>query len=236
MNRRSLLAGAAAAGTVGLAGCLGGLLATTSRESTPAGVSESVLAATDYELVGIEERTSEETVDLAGQSETVTVTSYLTTYERRVGIEGVAEAATATFTVFSTPKIAVFGRPLNPVADQSTRELVGLVGAEYDSIDDVDHEADATVTILDQQTTKSRFAATTSIGGFPIDLDIHVTEAVERGDDLVVTFAAYPRSFREVEADNATALAESVTADPPAAANESVTGEPPAQNESASDQ
>ena len=236
MNRRSLLAGAAAAGTVGLAGCLGGLLATTSRESTPAGVSESVLAATDYELVGIEERTSEETVDLAGQSETVTVTSYLTTYERRVGIEGVAEAATATFTVFSTPKIAVFGRPLNPVADQSTRELVGLVGAEYDSIDDVDHEADATVTILDQQTTKSRFAATTSIGGFPIDLDIHVTEAVERGDDLVVTFAAYPRSFREVEADNATALAESVTADPPAAANESVTGEPPAQNESASGQ
>ena len=61
-------------------------------------------------------------------------------------------------------------------------------------------------------------------------------QILERGDDLVVTFAAYPRSFREVEADNVTALAESVTADPPAAANESVTGEPPAQNESASGQ
>ena len=236
MNRRSLLAGAAVAGTVGLAGCLGGLLSTASRESTPAGVSESVLAATDYELVGVDERTAERTVELAGQSETVTVTSHLTTYERRVGIEGIAETATATFTVFSTPKIAVFGRPLNPVADQSTRELVGLVEREYDSIDDVDHEADATVTILDQQTTKSRFTAAASIGGFPIDLDIHVTEAVERGDDLVVTFAAYPRSFREVEADNVTALAESVTADPPAEANESATGDPPARNESTPNQ
>jgi len=233
MNRRSLLAGAAAAGTVGLAGCLGGLLSTTSRESTPAGVSESVLAATEYELVGIERRTTEQTVEFAGQSETVTVTSYLTTYERRVGIEGVAEAATATFTVFSTPKIAVFGQPLNPVAEQSTRDLVGLVEREYDSIDDADHEADTTVTILDQQATKSRFAATTNVGGFPIDLDIHLTEAVDRDSDLVVTFAAYPRSFREVEADNVTALAESVTADPPAT-NESVAGDP--SNESAADQ
>ena len=233
MNRRSLLAGAAAAGTVGLAGCLGGLLSTTSRESTPAGVSESVLAATEYELVGIERRTTEQTVEFAGQSETVTVTSYLTTYERRVGIEGVAEAATATFTVFSTPKIAVFGQPLNPVAEQSTRDLVGLVEREYDSIDDTDHEVDTTVTILDQQATKSRFAATTNVGGFPIDLDIHLTEAVDRDSDLVVTFAAYPRSFREVEADNVTALAESVTADPPAT-NESVAGDP--SNESAADQ
>ena len=233
MNRRSLLAGAAAAGTVGLAGCLGGLLSTTSRESTPAGVSESVLAATEYELAGIERRTTEQTVEFAGQSETVTVTSYLTTYERRVGIEGVAEAATATFAVFSTPKIAVFGQPLNPVAEQSTRDLVGLVEREYDSIDNIDHEADTTVTVLDQQVTKSRFAATTNVGGFPIDLDIHVTEAVDRDSDLVVTFAAYPRSFREIEADNVTALAESVTADPPAT-NESVAGDP--SNESAADQ
>jgi len=234
MNRRSLLAGAAAAGTVGLAGCLGGLLSTTSRESTPAGVGESVLAATDYELVGIERRTTEETVAFAGQSETVTVTSYLTTYERRVGIEGVAETATATFAVFSTPKLAVFGRPLNPVGEQSTRDLVGLLEAEDDSIDDLDHDTDGTVTVLDQQTTKSRFAATTDVGGFPIDLDVHVTEAVERGDDFVVTFAAYPRSSREVEADNVTALAESVSAEPPTT-NESITGDPPA-NESPTDQ
>ncbi|WP_253738204.1 DUF6517 family protein [Halohasta salina] len=233
MNRRSLLAGAAAAGTVGLAGCLGGLLATTNSESTPAGVSESVLAATDYELAGIEQRTTEETVAFAGQSETVTVSNYLTTYERRVGIEGVAETTTARFAVFSTPKLAVFGRPLNPVAEQSTRELVGLVEAADDSIDDPEHDADETVTVLDQQATKSRFAATTDVGGFPIELDVHVTEAVERGDDFVVTFAVYPRSFREIEADNVTALAESVSVEPPTT-NESATDDP--ANESTTDQ
>lgn len=229
MNRRSLLAGAAAAGTVGLAGCLGGLLSTTSRESTPASVTESVLASTDYELAGVERRTTEEPVSFAGQSETVTVTSHLTTYERRVGIEGVAETATATFAVFSTPKLAVLGRPLNPIAEQSSRELVGLVEREYDSIDDLEHDTDETVTVLDQQTTNSRFTAAASIGGFPIDLDIHVTEAVSRGDDFVVTLAIYPQAFRGVEADNVVALAESVTADPPAT-NES------AANESTADQ
>jgi len=124
MKRRALLAGTAAASVLGVSGCLSGILGTvTSLESTPAGVSESALDSTGYDAVGIEEIVTEETVEAAGQSETIAVTSYLTRYEKQVGIEGIAEQATATFAVLSTPQLEVAGRTFNPVGEMFARRL-----------------------------------------------------------------------------------------------------------------
>jgi len=224
MKRRALLAGTAAASVLGVSGCLSGILGTvTSLESTPAGVSESALESTGYEVAGIEEIVTEETVEAAEQSETISVTSHLSRYDKRVGIEGVAEQATATFAVLSTPQLAVAGRTFNPVGEMSAREVADLLADSYDNISNIEPDTEETITILDQSTTKSRFTAEASYFDFPIELDVHVTEAVERDDDFLVSLGVYPRLVRAIEGDNARTLAESITPEPTTAeaANES---------------
>lgn len=224
MNRRALLAGTAAAGVLSVSGCLSGVLGTvTSLESTPAGVSESALDSTGYEAVGIQEIVTEETVEAAGQSETISVTSYLTRYDKRVGIEGVAEQPTAIFAVLSTPQLEVAGETFNPVGEMSGREVADLLADNYDDISSIEPAGDETITILDQSTTKSRFTADASFLGFPLELDVHVTEAVERDDDFLVSLGVYPRLARAIEGENARTLAESITSEPTTAeaANES---------------
>lgn len=214
MNRRSLLAGAAAAGVVGLSGCLSTALGSlTSLESTPAGVSQSALESTGYDGVGVKEIVTEEEVDVAGQSEVIAVTSYLTEYEKTIGIESIAEQAVATFAIFSTPKLDVVGQTLNPVEEMSPRELVDLIADNYDDLGGIERDTDETITVLDQSITQSQFTAEASLKGIPIDLNLHVTEAVERGQDLLVTVGVYPRQFQTAEAANVRELAESVSAD-----------------------
>ena len=215
MNRRALLAGTAAAGVLGLSGCLSGVLGTvTALESSPAGVSRSALEATGYEAVGIQEIVTEETVDAAGQSETISVTSYLTRYDKRVGIEGVAEQPTATFAVLSTPQLDVAGETFNPVGEMSAREVADLLADSYDNISNIELDTEETITILDQSTTKSRFTADANFLGTPLELDVHVTEAVERDDDFLVSLGVYPRLVRVIEGENARALAKSITPEP----------------------
>jgi len=215
MNRRALLAGTAAAGVLSVSGCLSGVLGTvTSLESTPAGVSESTLESTGYDAVGIEEIVTEETVEAAGQSETISVTSHLSRYDKRVGIEGVAEQPTAIFAVLSTPQLAVAGETFNPVGEMSAREVVDLLADTYDNITGIESDNETTITILDQSTTKSRFTADANFLGFPMELDVHVTEAVERDDDFLVSLGVYPRLARAIEDENARRLAESITAEP----------------------
>lgn len=210
MNRRTLLAGTAAAGIAGLSGCLGGALNTlTSLESTPASVDASALESTGYGLVGIEEIVTEEDVPL--QSEPIVVTSHLTEYEKSIGLEGFSEQATALFSILSTPKIEIAGRTFNPVADMSSEELVELIADNYDEIDDLEQERDDSVTVLEQSVTKTQFVAEASLNGMPIDLNIHVSEAVDRGDDLLVIIGVYPQLLASEESPNIRLLTEEVT-------------------------
>jgi len=224
MKRRALLAGTAAASIVGVSGCLSGVLGTvTSLESAPAGVSGSALDSTGYEAVGIEKIVTEETADAPGQSETISVTSYLTRYDKRVGIDGVGEQPTAIFAVLSTPQLEVAGETFNPVGEMPAREVADLLADNYDNIGSIQPDNEETITILDQSTLKSRFTAEADFFGFPLKLDVHVTEAVQRGEDFLVSLGVYPRLVRAIEGENARALAESITPEPTTAeaANES---------------
>lgn len=224
MKRRTLLAGTAATGLVGLSGCLSTVLGTvTSLESTPAAVSQSALESSDYESVGIEEIVTEEDVDVAGQSDVIEVTSYLTEYEKQVGIDAIAEQPTATFSILSTPKIDIAGRTFNPVAEMSPRELVELIADNYDEIENIESDGEETITVLGQSVTKSRFVADASFGGFPLELDIHVTEAVERDADLLVPIGVYPTQLRSFEAETVRELAEAVSDEPAAESAASTT-------------
>ncbi len=210
MNRRTVIAGVGAAGLAGLSGCLG-LLGMAEHESSPAGVTAEARAETDYEQTAIEPLEIER--EVGPTNETVTVTNYMTKHEKQVGIQGLGERRAAVFNVLTTPQVSILGRELNPVEEMSTEELIDLVRENYDGIDNVSHDEDAEITILEQSTTKSRYTADAEFDGRRVEVDVHITEAVEAGDDLLVAIGVYPERLQSQEEPNVTTLVESVTTD-----------------------
>ncbi|WP_226042495.1 DUF6517 family protein [Natrinema sp. DC36] len=210
MNRRSVIAGLGVAGLASLSGCLG-LIGMAEHESSPAGVEAAAREETGYEQTEIEELPIER--DVGPTNETVTVLNHMTKHEKQVSILGLGERRAAIYNVLTTPQVSIFGRELNPVGEMSTQELIDLVRSNYDGINDISHEEDSDVTILDQSTTQSRFTADATFDGQELAVDIHITEAVEADDDLLVTIGVYPQDLQSQERPNITTLTESVTTD-----------------------
>jgi len=221
MKRRSLLAGTAAVGVIALSGCLHSAAdSLASLESTPAGVDQSVVDTTDYQLVGIEKIVTDKEIGAAGVSDTIVLTSHLTQYEKSVGVGGITEQPTALFSVLATPKIELAGRAFNPVDEMSSQVLADMIADNYDSIDDLEHETDETVTILGQSVNKALFTADAGFAGLSVTLNIHVTEAAERGDDLLVAIGVYPRLLQSRESATVRELTEAISDEPAAAVDE----------------
>ncbi|MES3517397.1 MAG: DUF6517 family protein, partial [Natronomonas sp.] len=213
MKRRDVLVGTGAAVLGGLAGCLG-TLGMDEHESAPASVEEPVRDETEYELVGVEPMTIVEEFSAAGSSEEVRVTNHSTDFEKTVEMGPLGEQEAAVFSVLTTPQISLFGREFNPVADMSTEELAEMIADDFDEIENITHDLDDTVTILDQETTRSRFEADSQFGGQDVEVYIHVTESVETStDDFAVAVGVYPQEFHDDEGENTVAMMEGVIDD-----------------------
>ncbi|WP_121742500.1 DUF6517 family protein [Natronorubrum halophilum] len=212
MNRRTLLGGLGVAGLAGLSGCLG-LIGMAEHESSPAGVDANVRSETGYDQTNVDEIVVEEDVGIGPASETIVVTNYLTEHEKAVDMGPLGRQRGAVFMVLTTPKVSLVGRNFNPVEDMSAAELVELIQHNYDDISDISHEEDADVTSLEQTATRSRFRADAVFSGQSLEVDLHVSEAVEAGDDLLVTIGVYPRQLRGQEEANIVALMEGVVTD-----------------------
>ena len=212
MNRRTLLAGAGAATLGGLAGCLDDV---TEYSASAYGVADDPREEADYDLNAIEAVTIEEDVGLGPLEETVVATNYSVEYEKTVEVPALGEQRAGVFVVFSSPQVSVVGQEFNPVADMDTDELVELVQDNYDGLDDVEHDEDGEVTILDETVTRSRFVGEAEFDGSSVEVDVHVTEAVEAGEDLVVTIGVYPQELRDQEESDTVTMIEGV--DPAAA-------------------
>lgn len=209
MNRRRFLAGAGAFGLASLSGCLG-LAGLDEHEATPGGVDADTRGSTGYEQVGIEELPVEESVGVGPVTESVRIANYMTEHEKTVDMGPLGEQRGAVFMILSTPQIGIPNYQFNPVEDMSTRELVDLVDDNYDGIDDIQHEEDGTATVLDQPTTVSRFSASAQFDGEDVDVSLHVSEAVETDDDLLVAIGVYPELVRSKEEGNVEALMSGV--------------------------
>jgi hypothetical protein len=212
MRRRHVIATAGGLGLASLAGCLG-LVGLDRHEATPAGVEPSVRDETGYEQTGIDDHRVEEEVGVSPLAEEVVVMNSLTEHEKAVDMGPLGDQRGAEFTVLTTPKVDVAGRPLNPIEELSTAELVELVADNYDGIEDVERDDDEEVTVLERSTTMSTFTADAVFSGTSIDVALHVTEAVEAGDDLLVTVGVYPTLVESQEAANVQALIDAVVAD-----------------------
>lgn len=210
MKRRHVIAGLGAAGLASLSGCLG-VIGMDEHESAPAGVEAAAREDTGYEQTEIEPLPVERDVDIGPLTETVTVTNHMTKHEKEVDMGPLGSRRAAVFNVVTSPQVEIFGRELNPLEEMSPEELIELVRSNYDGIDNVSHDEDTDVTILEQSTTKSRFTADAEFDGQSVEVDVHVTEAVEAGEDLLVTIGVYPERLQMQEESNVETLAEAVT-------------------------
>ncbi|WP_226481561.1 DUF6517 family protein [Natrinema amylolyticum] len=210
MNRRTVIAGLGAAGLAGLSGCLG-LLGMAEHESSPAGVEADAREETGYEQTAIEALPVER--DVGPTNETVTVTNHMTKHEKSVDMGLLGSRRGAVFNVLTTPQVSIVGKELNPVGEMSTQELMDLVRSNYDGIDNISHDEDSDITILEQSTTQSQFTADAEFDGEDVPVNIYITEAVEADEDLLVTIGVYPEYVERQEEPNIAALTEAVTTD-----------------------
>ena len=212
MERRTLLAGLGAVGLGTLSGCLG-VVGMDEHESTPGGVDPDALEATGYDGPDVKDVVVRETLEVGPISEDVTVINHLTEYDKSVDIGPLETARAAVFVVLSTPKVGVLGRNVNPVEEMSADELVDLLESNYDDVENVDRDGDDDVTILGQETTQTRFTAEAAFEGTSLDVYVHVSEAVETDEDLLVSIGIYPQELRTEEEPNVETLMEGIIAD-----------------------
>lgn len=210
MDRRRFLATAGSAGLVGTAGCLG-IVGLDSHEASPAGVTSTARSQTGYEQIDQRPLEITETVNVLFYSEDVTITNYLTEHEKQLEVEPLPDTRAAVFLVLTTPQVSVLGQQLNPIGEMDARELAELIVNNYGQISNVRNETTGTVTILEQETGRSRFRANAQFNGQDVPIDLHVSESVETDADLLVTLGVYPYLLRDQEEDNILELMRNVT-------------------------
>lgn len=215
VGRRSYLRGLGALTALGTTGgCLGVLTGEEPAEfsAAPSTVEQGALDETGYEAAGVDEVVVEREYEVADQTRAVVVTNYRAQYEKAIDLGPLGEQRGAVFTSLTTPRVNVLGREFNPVADMGTAELAEMVQDQYDGIDDIEHVEDGEVTIDGETTTQGKLGATGSLQGEPVDLYLHVSEAVELGEDLAVTVGGYPQ-VKSDEEENVLRLMEAVRPD-----------------------
>ncbi|ELZ11116.1 hypothetical protein C479_07403 [Halovivax asiaticus JCM 14624] len=210
MNRRSYLGTAGAASLAGLAGCTG-LLGMDEHEANPVGVAAETRADTGYEQRRVKELVIDESVDVVLWSESISVTNYIVEHEKSVSVGPLTDQRAAVFVSLSTPKIEVLGQQVNPIEDMETARLVTMIAENYEGMGTPRHVADDKLSVLDQQVVTSVFRTTaTFVGNQEIEVNLHVTEAIDADDDLVVGIGVYPRQLADRERPNVESLITSI--------------------------
>ncbi len=220
-TRRDILGGATVALAAGTAGCSGLPFLGNEPlefEATQTTVPAPVREETRYEEQGVTENVIERTVEVGGQSQDVVVTNWQAEYDKAIDVSDVADVPVeqsvraAIFTVLSTPQVSVLGQSFNPVEDMGSRELAGRVEGNFDSVENLERVGEDGALVAGTETTAGEFSADAQLSGAPVqvELALHITEAVEVGEDFVVTVGAYPREVQDVERENVFSMMEGV--------------------------
>lgn len=188
MDKRSLAVVGLLA-LVTLSGCALLTGETLEFEAEPATVSADAVSAASYEEVGVEEEVVNRTFTVADQEREVSLTNWVASYERDLGLA--TSAAPGTVTVLSTPEISVAGQTVNPLGRMSDRELLETLLQEYDAVSGVEQQSTRTVTVLGEGTEVTTFASTVEYRGQEVDVTIHLTSMTHEGD-VVVGVALHP--------------------------------------------
>lgn len=205
ITRRTVLGGVVA-GLAATGGCLG--FATGSRplafESDPASVSDETLSETGYERAEKRSPSMSREFTVAGRTREVEVTNHLALYEKAADLGPLGSRKVALFALFTTPKIEIAGRTLNPIDDLSAKRLLEQFQSRYEGLSVDGNVGSATVRTLGTDVTVEEFEGSVTVRGQSVDVDLHVTR-FEHGDDVVVGLGSYPRKL-DGEAENVRSL------------------------------
>lgn len=203
-SRRRFLAGVGAVGAAGLAGCTTGdvLLGDDPVEFTAetATVADEALEGTGYELHEITDETMVVDVSTAGLTREVRVTNRTAEYDRAIELFGERYQA-AVFSVLSTPTTQILGRSYNPIEELEHDELAEMIQERYDEVHDVERGTEYSTNVLDEDASIVVYSARGDIAGtgLTVDLEMHISDPVPAGDDLVLCLAAFPEAFGDGE-------------------------------------
>ncbi len=207
-SRRAYLAGVGA--TAGLAGCLDFITGGPAEfEASPSQVPDNILSETNYELNGVSDQEIEREFQAGDQSRTVIVTNKIAEHRKSVQLPALGDADAAIFTALTTPQVEILGKTFNPIEDMSSRRIARMVQKQYDSVAAPSEESSGKVTINGEETTQTKFRADAQFEGNPVELYLHISEAVELGSDFVVTVGGYPTTLPGEE-QNVLTLMQSV--------------------------
>lgn len=193
-RRREYLAAVAGVWTAGtVSGCLGFLDGDTAEfAASPSRVRQDALDDTGYEFDEIEEVVAERELSAGGESQDVVVTNLVANHQRSVSLGPLGEQEAALFASLTTPQVNVLGREFNPVAGMETDEVAGMIQDQYAAVENLQPQGETDVTVNGQGTTQTRYTADAVFEGSPVELVVHISEAVELGDDFVVAVGGYP--------------------------------------------
>ncbi|TKX79803.1 DUF6517 family protein [Halorubrum sp. SD626R] len=202
-RRRALAAGGAVA-LAGLAGCTAYDVATGDGPAEfaagTATVADATLSESGYELNEVTDETITREVEVAGRTREVRVTNTVAEYDKAVELFGERYQA-AVFAAVATPRVEVLGEALNPIADFSTRERAEIILSRYENVGDLERGSEYSTTVLGADADVVVYTAEGEIEGTGagVELELHVGEPVEAGDDFVLPLASYPASFSDGE-------------------------------------
>lgn len=210
MERRTYLAGAGSGLAAATAGC-GFILGTEAAKfsADPAVASDAAIQETGYERKAQENMKIEREFSAAGQSRKVVVTNVLTKYEKSIDLGPLGEQRGAVFTCLTTPQVDLFGKEFNPVQDWSAEKLAKMAQSRYSGFKNLSRQGESNVTINGNTTTQVKFVGEAMLAGSPVEIALHVCEAVALDGDFAVAFGAYPQQTSGEES-NVLALMESI--------------------------
>ncbi len=172
-------------------------------------IPDSVLEETDYDEQSVDEHVIEEEVEAAGRTQQVVVTNWLAEYDKAVdlgelGIPTDQEQRAAICTVISSPQVNVLGRTFNPIGQMSAADLAEMVQDRYDGMDNLEQVGEADRTVAGETTTVAEFQGEADLtgSGQSVEVTIHIAEAVEAGEDLVLAIGGYPTELQDQEAEH----------------------------------
>lgn len=183
-TRRSVLSLVASAGLVSLSGCP--LLSdTTEASSSPARVSEQALDGTGYEQQRMEDFSREDTIEVAGESQEVKLTNWVTEY-RRAMPEFDGDIDAASWTLVTSPTVSIAGRDVNPFERMDEERLLRRVLDRIDKVgvENIQQVGERTVSVLGEDVEITQFQARTEEEG--IDVFIHMGHLTHDGDFVVL--------------------------------------------------
>ncbi|WP_435095404.1 DUF6517 family protein [Halorubrum sp. N11] len=204
LTRRRALAAAGGVALAGLAGCTALDVATGEEPAEftagTATVADATLSETGYGLNEVTENTQTREFDVAGSTREVRVTSKIAEYDKAVELFGERYQA-AVFAVLATPRVEVLGQAFNPVGELSDQERAQLIVDRYEGVSNLERSSEYTTEILGTDADVVVYSGNGEIEGtgVSVELEFHVAEAVEAGDDYVIPLAAYPTVFGDGE-------------------------------------